>query len=118
MGLNHVRMGHSDSSRRGRKNHAAFDSSIFFDISPDLLMVDCGDFGQPCFPAGPEYSQANLMLKGVLDDPGFEARYVPARIAGPEGAVAVYANRDRVPALEALGLRVLRPEERCGGARP
>ena len=37
MGLNNVLMGHSPGDRRGNKNHAAFNSSVFFELSPDLV---------------------------------------------------------------------------------
>ena len=71
MGLNHVRMGHSTADRYGPTNHAAFDPSVFFELSPELLMIDCGDFGQPCFPAGSEYARVDAMLKGLLGDADF-----------------------------------------------
>ncbi len=37
MGLNNVKMGHSAGDRRGYKIHAAFNSDVFFQLSPDLV---------------------------------------------------------------------------------
>jgi len=37
MGLNNVEMGHSPGDRRGNKNHAAFNSNVFFQLSPDVV---------------------------------------------------------------------------------
>ena len=37
MGLNNVLMGHSPGERRGNKNHAAFNASVFFQLSPDVV---------------------------------------------------------------------------------
>jgi arabinofuranosyltransferase len=36
-GLNDVRMGHSPGERRGRKNHAAFDKTIFWSVRPAVV---------------------------------------------------------------------------------
>ena len=37
LGLNHVQMGHSTGDRKGFKNHAAFNSTVFYDLAPDLI---------------------------------------------------------------------------------
>jgi hypothetical protein len=40
MGLNNVAMGHSPGDRKGVKNHSAFNRDVFFDLSPDLLLIE------------------------------------------------------------------------------
>ena len=82
MGLNNVSMAHNGGSRRGEKNHAAFEKSTFYQLQPDVL--------NPEIVSGEEwqYRAVNLKkswdntvpLKGLYDEPDFLDLYVYARV--------------------------------------
>jgi len=64
MGLNSVAMGHSPGDRKGVKNHSAFNRDVFFDLSPDLLLIE-----------GSATSWHWSVLQQVRRDPRFPDRY-------------------------------------------
>jgi arabinofuranosyltransferase len=64
MGLNSVAMGHSAGDRKGVKNHSAFNRDVFFELSPDLLLIG----------ASPT-SWYRSVLQNVQLDPRFPERY-------------------------------------------
>ena len=64
MGLNSVAMGHSPGDRKGVKNHSAFNRDVFFDLSPDLLLIE-----------GSATSWHWSVLQQVRRDPRFPERY-------------------------------------------
>ena len=64
MGLNSVAMGHSAGDRKGVKNHSAFNRDVFFQVSPDLLLIE----GSPT-------SWHWSVLQNVRIDPRFPERY-------------------------------------------
>ena len=79
MGLNSVAMGHSAGDRKGVKNHSAFNRDVFFQVSPDLLLIE----GSPT-------SWHWSVLQNVRLDPRFPERYrwvgiVPRNNSGTSG---------------------------------
>lgn len=79
MGLNSVAMGHSPGDRKGVKNHSAFNRDVFFQLSPDLLLIE----GSPT-------SWHWSVLRNVRLDPRFSDRYrwvgiVPRNDGGTSG---------------------------------
>jgi len=73
MGLNNTLVAHSKGDRRGVRSHAAFQKPLFYELDPDILVLD---------PEGPAPLDGfeNLVLKGLLGDREFNDRYVFADV--------------------------------------
>jgi len=68
MGLNSTLMGHSKGERKGFKNHAAFEPTVFFALQPDILVAS--------LPVPPETRNlSSVCLKGLFDDSTFQDMY-------------------------------------------
>jgi len=50
MGLNNLQMGHSPGLREGTKNHAAFDSGVFFTLQPQIVGRKCDELKTQYLP--------------------------------------------------------------------
>jgi len=93
MGLNNIRMAHSPGSRKGYKNHAAFDKDVFFEQRPDLIVpklvapeVRTNIIDNPWYEG---------LLRGLLHDERFVVLYEPVAIrridaADPERLFAYF----------------------------
>lgn len=74
MGLNNTSMAHASSTRKGIKNHAAFDKSMFYNLSPDLII----NILAPCINSTTLYTEYfNKALKNILFDAKFKKIYKP-----------------------------------------
>jgi hypothetical protein len=106
MGLNNLRMGHSPGGRIGLKNHAAFDTAIFFELNPDIFMPQVASWspGQGV----PIDRFENGVLKGIFASPTFTERYQAAclrrRDATDTLAVRGLFRNDVLSELRATGL--------------
>jgi hypothetical protein len=106
MGLNNIRMAHSPGSRKGYKNHAAFNKDVFFEQRPDLIVpklvapeVRTNIIDNPWYEG---------LLRGLLHDGRFEILYEPVTIrridaADPERLFA-YFRKDYLSELRRSGL--------------
>jgi hypothetical protein len=105
MGLNNVRMAHSPGSRKGYKNHAAFNKDVFFEQRPDLIVpkliapdVRTNIIDNPWYEG---------LLRGLLHDERFVVLYDPVAIrridaADPERLFA-YFRKDFLSELRRSG---------------
>lgn len=105
MGLNNARMAHSPGSRKGYKNHAAFNKDVFFEQRPDLIVpkliapeVRTNIIDNPWYEG---------LLRGLLHDERFEILYQPIAIrridaADPERLFA-YFRKDFLSELRRSG---------------
>ncbi|GAK49590.1 hypothetical protein U14_00813 [Candidatus Moduliflexus flocculans] len=91
MGLNSVKMGHSQGKRMGMKNHTAFEKTVFYELQPDVM--------NPFFSFAPvtkclseenvKYFYSTLLnhqamknwLNGLLSDADFLKKYHFVQIA-------------------------------------
>ena len=112
LGLNNVAMAHNPGPRRGMKNHAAFDRSVFFKLQPDIV-VHC-DVPKPG-KSDTEGFNTNF-LRGIFNDQEFRRKYTPITIEtrpkNNEAAVTYswWVRNDFLPVLERLqtiSLRVI-----------
>lgn len=81
MGLNNTLMAHSKGSRKGIKNHAAFNPEIFYRINPEILLVT------------PYSVFSRKALKDIFMESQFRRRYVfgTLQLKGkPEGGIKVF----------------------------
>ncbi|MBN1127869.1 MAG: hypothetical protein JXA71_02710 [Chitinispirillaceae bacterium] len=68
MGLNNTMMAHATARKTGIKNHAAFDTGIFFRLKPDILLAE--------LPASPDTENFfSLCLNGVYRNRTFQTMY-------------------------------------------
>ncbi len=86
LGLNNTQMAHNGGDRKGRKNHAAFESTTFYELRPILvepIIVNRSDWA-----FDPENSDTFLfnedMLKEVYLEPEFLSLYSFAEISSPQ----------------------------------
>ncbi len=103
MGLNNTQMGHSRGDRRGQKNHAAFEKSVFYQLQPETLLptIGCRNDLQGLYESGVRYYQG--YLKGILNEPKFTQQYEFAQVyyAGSGSCVIGFMNRTFLSELEA-----------------
>jgi hypothetical protein len=79
MGLNDTRMAHNGGDRVGVRSHAAFEVRTFHELQPDILvpMVQSGDTMAAMEKPDPFVDR---VLKGLLQEPYFRARYELAEV--------------------------------------
>ena len=87
LGLNNVRMAHSQGDRKGNKNHAAFNKDVFFELAPDLFAPRRVDrsasgiaSGAEVFPFGQGLEFWGTALKGLETDKKFLDSYLPVEL--------------------------------------
>ena len=77
LGLNHVQMGHSEGDRKGLKNHAAFNPTVFYELAPDLITPMRIDRSSD-YLANPPFFERPFdrdLLRNIYDDPQFLKSY-------------------------------------------
>lgn len=94
MGLNNTLMGHSSGSRRGIKNHAAFNKDVFYRLSPGILLPRPVEDKRA---AGLLYAGLlnrnnfeNQALKDIFNDARFIHSYCPYMITAAGGQVRMF----------------------------
>ena len=84
LGLNNVKMAHSDGDRKGNKNHAAFDKDTFFEQSPDLFAPRSLNqeiqSREEVFPFNSGNEFWGTALKGLDQDERFGDQYSPIKL--------------------------------------
>lgn len=82
MGLNNLRMAHNGGDRRGEKNHAAFEKSTFYELTPDLVspQVVSNTVWSYDFTELHESWDNTVPFKGLYDDSTFLKLYVYAKV--------------------------------------
>jgi hypothetical protein len=82
MGLNNLLMAHNGGSRRGEKNHAAFEKSTFYQLHPDIVNPEIVFLKDWLFKAADVRTSWDntVPLKGLYNDPEFLERYVFAGV--------------------------------------
>jgi hypothetical protein len=78
MGLNSTRMAHNGGLRIGRKNHAAFEKSTFYELAPAVLMPSVVVNGSPSRALSESFVVE--ALKGLTRDSDFRRLYTLARV--------------------------------------
>jgi arabinofuranosyltransferase len=121
MGLNNVRMGHSAGDRKGRKNHAAFNKEVFFDLSPDVLLPRLGANIDQVALLGGQYQKPptewfpNEVMGGILGSEQFRERYVavffPLSEDPSSGGVVAWCRPEVIVRLRSRGVTVHRLSE-------
>jgi len=91
MGLNNLEMAHSQGERTGIAGHTAFDTAIFYQLEPELILPRVIPAGKTLSFEGYEsYSFTNKVLKGLLYDERFQKKYTPAIVhSGKEQSGAI-----------------------------
>jgi hypothetical protein len=115
MGLNNVAMGHSPGDRTGEKNHAAFNTDVFFQLAPDLILPYVVPYEQGRNAALKtsvnDVEWETKVLKGLTNTAEFRRRYVRVMLLPgadvTRKAILVWCKRDLVSRIEAQGLRVI-----------
>lgn len=82
MGLNNLSMAHNGGKRVGRKNHAAFEKSTFYQLKPDVVsaeLVSKNDWHYEAVVLRKSWDNT-VALKGLYDDTAFQESYVYAKI--------------------------------------
>jgi arabinofuranosyltransferase len=83
LGLNDVRMGHSPGERRGYKDHAAFDETIFWSVAPPVVLpVLCPGPIDDELGAREFRKLSDGILGGLFRDPVFEDHYLLVAVHG------------------------------------
>ena len=87
LGLNNVRMAHSQGDRKGNKNHAAFNKDVFFELAPDLFaprssLNNASEIASRAevFPFGQGRGFWDTALKGLGTDKRFLEAYIPVEL--------------------------------------
>jgi arabinofuranosyltransferase len=90
MGLNDTRIAHNGGSRFGVNGHAAFEKVMFYELRPAIL-IPLMQGGNDLPSLERRDSFADDVLKGLLDDPTFRARYELAEVrrTTPAGEIAL-----------------------------
>ncbi|MEM6262143.1 MAG: hypothetical protein AAGI38_06530, partial [Bacteroidota bacterium] len=90
LGLNNVAMARADKIKRGKKSHASFNKSVFFQQKPELMgryfggqvIHDVTSFQlHENLPSFDQSSYENRLLKGIFRDPPFIESYQPVLIS-------------------------------------
>jgi hypothetical protein len=105
MGLNNTTMAHAPGDRKGVKNHAAFNSEVFFAQRPQI-MLPAKIQGSTAKAIQEKLAWDNAVLKGLLLDPRFTAQYQLVEISDGRTGILAYADLDRLSHLIARGLEV------------
>jgi hypothetical protein len=109
MGLNNLSMAHNGGSRRGEKNHAAFEKTTFYELRPDLLSAKIVSNREWEYKAVElqESWDNTVPLKGLYDDANFLELYSYAKIRSmdPESNQALigWFQQEFLDMLEASG---------------
>jgi hypothetical protein len=82
MGLNNLSMAHNGGKRVGRKNHAAFEKSTFYQLQPDMVSTEIVSKNEWHYEAVVlrKSWDNTVALKGLYDDAAFQELYVYAKI--------------------------------------
>jgi hypothetical protein len=96
MGLNNTAMAHNGGRRVGLRSHAAFEKSTFYALMPTIVLP-LVQYSQDLDSAAGQRPFVDLVLKGLLQDTRFQARYRLAEVrrARPEGVGVLAAWFDR-----------------------
>lgn len=92
LGLNWAEMARANPIKIGKRNHASFDSEVFWRHQPDLVAAferRCGageDEGAPLISLGSDYAQR-------FDTPKFRESYAPVLLRGEGGCWPGFATR-------------------------
>ena len=92
-GLNNTRMGHSPGSREGLRSHTAFNSDVFFELSPEIVLTTCS-------PNAPDY-----WLSAIQLDRRFQQLYacVSLHKRGTSTHMSVAMRKDLLASLQERG---------------
>lgn len=104
MGLNNSAMAHAPGDRRGLKNHAAFNSEVFFDQRPEIVLPTPISQELDMKAIQEKLAWDNAVLKGLLVDPRFTAAYELVTISNGRTSILAYTDRALVKELVAQGL--------------
>jgi hypothetical protein len=82
MGVNNTRMAHNKGNRRGIKNHAAFEKTIFYELKPAIVEPQRVNEKEWEFDENVlRKSNANRLLKQIFDDLPFSKLYTYIKIS-------------------------------------
>lgn len=110
MGLNNLLMAHNGGERVGKKNHAAFEKSTFYQLKPDLVSLDIVSERAWQYKAMDlKKSWDNVVpLKGLYNDAAFLDLYTYAKVqqkgSPSDKALVGWFQNDFLDSLEASGL--------------
>jgi len=77
LGLNNTRMAHNQGKRLGRKSHAAFEKSTFYELKPDIVCPYLVRKATWTFDENKQRaSHTNMYLKNIYDDAKYRGLYV------------------------------------------
>ena len=81
LGLNNTGMAHNQGKRLGRKSHAAFEKSTFYELKPDVVCPYLVRKATWIFDENRlRASRTNMYLKNIYDDAKFQGLYVFAKL--------------------------------------
>jgi hypothetical protein len=111
MGLNNLSMAHNGGKRVGRKNHAAFEKSTFYQLQPDVVSAEMVSISEWHYEAVVlRKSWDNMVaLKGLYNDVAFQESYVYAKIdrQGSNKSLVGWFQKDFLNELDASGYFVI-----------
>lgn len=88
MGLNHVAIAHFPGDRQGIRNHAAFSKEVFYGLAPHIVLPRVIDMVPLNLPYNKKWH--DVVLKGLLDDQVFNARYTCASVRKSSASESVH----------------------------
>jgi hypothetical protein len=113
MGLNNLSMAHNGGKRIGRKNHAAFEKSTFYQLQPDVVSAEIvsGDEWHYEAVVLRKSWENSVALKGLYDDAAFQELYVYAVIdrkgAGSNKSLVGWFQKDLLSELDGSGYFII-----------
>jgi len=106
MGLNNTAMAHSPGDRKGLKNHAAFNTEVFFSQRPALILpIAITDDTKP-ESIQERLTWDNWVLKGLLANAKFNSQYTLVTISNGRETLLCYADHVLLAQLFGRGLEV------------
>jgi arabinofuranosyltransferase len=93
MGLNWTDMGHSPGPRYGARNHAAFDTLVFWQAPPEVLLPRF-QHRRPSSESAVAYDFDRIVLADLFKSPRFDEEYEPRMLPAAGGYLLAYVRRD------------------------
>ena len=106
LGLNNTVMAHTPGKQEGIKNHAAFNSDVFFDQRPEIVLPMTIQGANANNIIQKKLAWDNVVLKGLLVDPRFTAAYELVTISDGQTDILAFADRALLEQLADQGLEV------------
>lgn len=93
MGLNWTDMGHSPGPRKGARNHAAFDTLVFWQAPPEIMLPRF-QRRRPSAASAVAFEFDRVVLADLFDSPRFDEEYEPRMLQAAGGYLLAYVRRD------------------------